>query len=180
YMVLIFILMIIAFITYILQTPDVRLHLDHLKLHLPLMKKPLKTIYTARFAQSLSSLYASGLPMVNAVLISAKVLNNSHITRQFEAVALDIKNGQSLSASIKKVEGFDNKLIATITIGEETGKLGIMLAAMGESFDYEGEIAINRLITLMEPIMIIIMAIIIGSTILSVLLPILTMYQTIG
>ena len=55
-----------------------------------------------------------------------------------------------------------------------------MLAAMGESFDYEGEIAINRLITLMEPIMIIIMAIIIGSTILSVLLPILTMYQTIG
>ncbi len=79
-----------------------------------------------------------------------------------------------------RVDGFDAKLQSTISVGEESGKLETMLDSVADQFDYESEIATQRLVSLMEPAMIIIMALVVLAVIVSVLLPIFQMYSSIG
>ena len=140
----------------------------------------MKIIYTARFARTLSSLYSSGLAMINALTIGGATIGNSYLQGQFPAVIEQVRNGEPLSASIKLIDGFDAKLVATIYIGEESGNLDSMLESVADSFDYEAEMATTRLVTFIEPVMIIIMAVVVGGIMLSVMLPIMTLYQNIG
>jgi type IV pilus assembly protein PilC len=140
----------------------------------------MKIIYTARFARTLSSLYSSGLAMINALTISGATIGNTYLQSQFPHAIEQVRNGEPLSASIQTIAGFDAKLVATIYIGEESGNLDDMLEAVADSFDYEAEMATTRLVTFIEPVMIIIMAVIVGGIMLSVMLPIMTLYQNIG
>ena len=91
-----------------------------------------------------------------------------------------MRNGEPLSKSLHTIDGFDAKLVATVYIGEETGNLDEMLESVADAFDYEAEMATTQLVTFIEPIMIIIMAAIIGTIMLSVMMPIMTLYQNIG
>jgi len=154
-----------------------RYQYDRVKLKIRVVGKLLKTIYTARFARTLSSLYSSGIPMIRALEITATIINNKYIADQFPDVIMNVRNGEPLSASVAKVDGFDRKLPTTIMIGEESGRLDSMLESTAESFDYEAEIAIDKLVQLIQPIMIIVLAFVIGSIMLSVMLPMMSLYQ---
>ena len=180
YIYLIGLLIIIALSGFLVTVPSVKRGLDHFKLKIPKIGKLMKIIYTARFARTLSSLYSSGLAMINALTIGGATIGNSYLQGQFPAVIEQVRNGEPLSASIKLIDGFDAKLVATIYIGEESGNLDSMLESVADSFDYEAEMATTRLVTFIEPIMIIIMASIVGGIMLSVMLPIMTLYQNIG
>lgn len=164
----------------IARIPRVRRMLDRQKLKLPVFGKLLRTIYTARFARTLSSLYSSGLSMINALRICGGIVGNAYIEEQFEEVVKDVRNGELLSYAIEKVDGFDIKLSSTIYVGEEAGRLDDMLDSVASSFDYEAEIAMQRMVTLLEPILIVTMAVIIGTVMLSVMLPIYQLYQNIS
>jgi len=162
------------------RVDKVRMALDHQKVKMKKIGRLLSIIYTARFARTLSSLYSSGLVLLDAVSFSAKVTGNRYIESQFPAIISKIKAGNSLSFAIESIEGFDPKLTAVIYIGEETGKLDDMLNSIADSFDHDADAATTRLLTLIEPIMIVSMAVIVGGIMLSVMLPILTMYNNIG
>lgn len=162
------------------RVDSIRIRLDYRKIKMRKIGRLLCTIYTARFARTLSSLYSSGLVLLDAVSYSSKVTGNKYIESQFPAIISKIKAGNSLSFSIESLEGFDPKLTSIIYIGEETGKLDDMLSAIADSFDHDADAATTRLLTLIEPIMIIVMAVIVGGIMLSVMLPILTMYNNIG
>ncbi len=164
----------------IIKQPKVVFAIDKFKLKIPKVGKLLKTIYTARFARTLSSLYTSGIAMVNAVEISSKIIGNEYVTSQFDHVVDMIRSGNFLSTSIESIDGFDPKLKSIMYIGEESGKLDEMLTSISENLEYDSEMATNRLITYIEPIMIVIMAAVIGSIILSVMLPIMSTYNSIG
>ena len=165
---------------FLITVPRVKKALDQFKLKIPQIGKLMKIIYTARFARTLSSLYSSGLAMINALTISGATIGNTYLQSQFPHAIEQVRNGEPLSASIQTIHGFDAKLVATIYIGEESGNLDDMLEAVADSFDYEAEMATTRLVTFIEPIMIIIMAVIVGGIMLSVMLPIMTLYQNIG
>ena len=154
--------------------------IDRKKVKMKKIGKLLSIIYTARFSRTLSSLYSSGLVLLDAVNFSAKVTGNRYIESQFPEMISKIKAGNPLSFAIESVEGFDPKLTAVIYIGEETGKLDEMLNSIADSFDHDADAATTRLLTLIEPIMIVSMAVIVGGIMLSVMLPILTMYNNIG
>jgi len=173
-------LVIIALVSFLLTVPRVKLFLDQLKLKTPQIGKLMKIIYTARFARTLSSLYSSGLAMITALTISGDTIGNTYLQSQFPKAIEQVRNGEPLSASIHTINGFDAKLVATIYIGEESGNLDEMLEAVADAFDYEAEMATTRLVTFIEPIMIIIMAVMVGGIMLSVMLPILTLYQNVG
>lgn len=177
--ILIGVLILVAIIQFVLKMPRVRRAFDHFKLVVPIMGKLLRVIYTARFSRALSSLTGSGLPLINALTISSKQIGNTYIEQQFPAIINDIRNGDSLSASIRKIDGFDNKLHSTIFVGEESGRLVNMLESMAENYDFEAEAATTRLVTLLEPIMIVVMAVVVGGVMLAVMLPIFQLYQTI-
>ncbi|AFA47012.1 type II secretion system F family protein [Acetobacterium woodii] len=180
YLYVIGLLAIIAMVAFLLSLPTVKRAVDQLKLRIPRIGKLMKTIYTARFSRTLSSLYSSGLAMINALEISGSIIGNTYLQNQFPHVIEQVRNGEPLSASIQSINGFDSKLVSTIYIGEESGNLDEMLNNVADSFDYEAEMATTRLVAFIEPIMIIIMAVMVGGIMLSVMLPIMTLYQNIG
>jgi type IV pilus assembly protein PilC len=153
---------------------------DHFKLRLPVIGKLMRTIYTARFARTLAALYVSGIPMIQALTIARNTVGNSYIEKQFDDVISMLGNGRTLSQAIGVVDGFEPKLVSTVMIGEESGKLEQMLESVADQYDYDAEMASNKLITLLEPLMIIIMAVIVAFVIISVILPIYQMYGTIS
>ncbi|HAN21664.1 MAG TPA: type II secretion pathway protein XcpS [Clostridiales bacterium] len=177
YLLLGLVLFFVTIFTVMMQRSTVRLFIDKTKLRLPKIKVLLRIIYTARFARTMSTLYSSGLPLVSAIIAGQGTIGNRYIAAQFSDILNQVKSGIPLSKAITAVDGFDNKLSSIIMIGEETGQLGDMLNSVADSFDYESEIATQRLVTILEPLMIISMALIIGSIMISVLLPILKMYQ---
>lgn len=179
-LILICVLLLVLLITFIFRQPTVRRGWDHFKLRLPVIGKLLKTIYTSRFARTLSSLYSSGLSILNALQNTRDTIGNTYISSQFDTLINSVRNGSSLSAAIAGVDGFDVKLAATITIGEESGNLEYMLNSMADSFDFEAEQALDKLTSILGPVLIILMAIIIGTIMISVMLPILSLYQAIG
>lgn len=164
----------------LLGTPPVRLAWDKFKLSVPKIGKLVAIVYTARFARTLSSLYSSGLSMIGAMEIGARIVGNAYITSQFPKAIDMVRTGGTLASGLDTIRGFDNKLISTVFIGEETGNLDGLLESVADSYDYESEMAIQRIVAFIEPIMIIIMAVIIGSVMLSVMMPIMSLYQNIG
>ena len=180
YFFLLGVLGIIAGVTYSLSVPKVRIWVDTKKLKIWKMNKLLKIIYTARFARTLSSLYSSGLSIVNALAIASKTIGNKYLESQFEGVIHDVRNGITLSTAIAKVDGFDPKLVSSIFVGEESGRLEDMLTTLADDYDYDAAQASQKLVAIMEPVMIIIMAVIIAVIMVSVLLPVFTLYQNAG
>ncbi len=174
------ILLLVLVLSAVSRLPKVRLQLDKCKLRAPLFGKLLRIIYTARFSRTLSSLYASGLTILSALQNTRDTIGNAYISSQFDTLIDDVRNGESLSAALSRVDGFDKKLASSVAIGEQTGSLDSMLDSVADGFDYESQEAINKMISIIEPVMIIFMALIIGLLIISVMMPIMTLYDSIG
>jgi type IV pilus assembly protein PilC len=177
---LIGVLIVVAVVTYLLQQPGPRLAFDHFKLKIPKIGQLLSTIYTARFARTLSSLYVSGISMIQALTIARSTVGNKYIESQFDAVIEALGNGRTLSQALGAVDGFEMKLRSTVLIGEESGNLEKMLESVAEQYEYDAEMATQSLVTMIEPILIVIMAVIVAFVIISVLMPIYQLYGEIG
>ena len=158
----------------------VRFQVDKLKIKIPKFGKLLMTIYTSRFARTLCSLYTSGMSIVNALNIAKTTIGNVYIESQFDGAIKKLRNGESLSQAIKDIDGFDIKLTSSIFVGEESGRLESTLTTLADDFDFEAEQASERMITLIQPLMIIFLAVVICLIIISVLLPIYTLYNNVG
>ena len=180
YYLILMVVAIIGGIGFLQRIDSVVTFIDKIKISLKTVGKLCSIIYTARFARTLSSLYSSGVSMIEAVEISVTTIGNRYIEKQFDEILQQIQNGNSLSDSMNHIDGFDQKLISAIYIGEESGKLENMLNSMADNFEHDSEIAIDKLITYIEPIMIVIMAIIIGVVLISVMMPLMSIYTTLG
>jgi type IV pilus assembly protein PilC len=165
---------------YTFRLPAPRRFIDRLKLGLPKVGGLMRTIYTGRFARTLSSLYVSGIPMIQALTIARGTVGNKYIEWQFAGVIDALGNGRTLSQALGAVDGFEEKLNSTLLIGEESGRLEQMLESVADQYDYDSDIATSRLITILEPILICVMAGIVAFVMISVMLPIYQLYQNIG
>jgi type IV pilus assembly protein PilC len=174
------VVLLVALVATALQQPGPRLLFDHLKLRIPKVGQLLRTIYTARFARTLSSLYVSGISMIQALTIARSTVGNKYIEKQFDGVIEALGNGRTLSQALAGVDGFEPKLRSTVLIGEESGNLEKMLESVAEQYEYDSEMATSALVTLIEPILIVIMAVIVAFVIISVLMPIYQLYGDIG
>jgi type IV pilus assembly protein PilC len=162
------------------RKPGPKRALDKAKLGLPKIGKLLQTIYTARFARTLASLYVSGIPMIQALTIAQATIGNKYIESEFTKVTEALANGRSLSQAIAAVDGFENKLKSTVLIGEESGRLEHMLESVADQFDYDSEMASARMVALIEPVLIVVMAGIVGMVIVAVMMPLFEMYGSVG
>lgn len=174
---LIFILAVILRIT--LQIYGVRKRVDYIKVHMPVFGKLNKVIYTARFARTLSSLYSSGMPIVTALKTAGETVGNLYIEEQFQEAITMVKSGAPLSLALKGIDGFLNKLSSTILVGEESGRLDAMLDSIAATMEEEAEAATKRMVTMLEPVLICIMALLVGFIIIAVMLPIYESYSAI-
>ena len=163
-----------------LAQPAVRRQWDRMQLHAPVIGKLNQEICTARFARTLSNLYSSGVPIVATLIASRDAVGNRWIISQFDEVLDKVRAGNSLSESLALVDGFEQSMSSSIAVGEETGKLDSLLATISETLDYEAEMATKRLVTLLEPVMIVIMGLVVGGVVAAVIVPIYQSYGTIG
>lgn len=180
YWILIVVLVLIAIFTYALRIDKVRLRFDEMKLSVPIAGKLLVIIYTGRYARSMSSLYSSGVSMINSLNLARTTINNKYIEQQFDQVMKSVRDGTNLSTAINEVDGFDAKLPSSIYVGEESGRLDEMLDRIADDFDFESEIAIEKLVILLQPLMIIILGVLICLVVISVLLPIYGLYSSVS
>ncbi|MBP0972170.1 MAG: type II secretion system F family protein [Oscillospiraceae bacterium] len=149
-------------IVYAMKLPDVRMKWDRFIIKGPAFGKLVVKIYTARFAQTMASLYSSGLPMVECLKRSADTLNNTYISMKFRDIIDEVKSGETLSSSIQRADIFDSMFCSIIFVGEESGALDEILAKTADYYDEESDSAVKRLCSLLEPVMLIVMGIIIG------------------
>ncbi|MBU9725420.1 type II secretion system F family protein [Diplocloster modestus] len=178
--VIVAVIVIAAFAVHLLlRLPKVRYGWDALKLKLPKVGKLLRVIYTARFARTLSSLYGSGIPMLLSLQIGRRTVGNRYIEAQFDAVIDQVRRGEPLSKALREVDGLELKLSSTILVGEETGSLENMLNSIAESLEFDADQALSKMVTMMEPVLIIIMGLVIGFVMIAVLLPIFQSYNAI-
>ena len=171
---------IVGAVYYIKKIPAVRLTIDEWKIRIPVFGKLLRVVYTARCARTLSTLYTSGVSIVESLEISTKVLNNTYISNRMGAAIERLKHGESLGTVINDVDVFDPMFNSMVYIGEESGNLGTVLDKTASYFDDEAENALKRMVSLIEPIMIVILGVIVLLIILSVMLPMFGMYEQVG
>lgn len=162
WLLIIIVAVVIFAIVYGLKIKSVRLKYDEIKLKMPKVGKLIKVIYTGRFARTMSSLYSSGIPMVECLERSSKILGNSYVDEAFIQIVDEVKQGQPLSTSIQKTEVFDPMFCSIVYVGEESGALDEILAKTADYYEEESDSAIERLVGLMEPLMIVVMGVAIG------------------
>lgn len=151
-----------------------RQFLDGMKLKIP--GHVMQNLYIARFARTLSFLLGGGLPMLKALELSAKSLGNLFLEKRIIEVIKRVAEGARLSASL---EGFPPVLLQLIATGEKSGKLGEVLDKAADSYEEEFGRRIQRALSLLEPLMIILMAAVVGFIVLAVLLPMFQLNQLV-
>ena len=164
----------------LMSMPPVKLFVDKMEIHMPKIGGLRKIIYTARFSRTLASMYSAGIPIVTCLQIAKTTIGNTYIESQFDDMIAEIRAGKSLSEGIASIDGFVKKLPSSVAVGEETGALDQMLISIADQMDYDSEIAIEKLVAMVEPIMIVVMAAIVGFIMIAVIQPIYGSYQSIA
>ncbi len=155
-------------IRYALKVPDLRLKVDRLLIKGPGWGPLMTKIYTGRFARTLSSLYSSGIPMVECLQRASAVLGNSYIDQKFEEVIDEVKQGETLSASITRTEIFESMFCSVIYVGEESGALDSILEKTSDYYEEESDSAVQRLVSMVEPVLLIFMGLVIGMVVVGI------------
>lgn len=153
---------------------------DNFKLGLPVIGKLNEKIIAVRFTRTLSTMLSSGMSMMQALEIVTKVVNNKVVMDQLHTTKEDIKTGMSLSESLRKVSAMPPMVYSMIGIGEESGTIEDMMTKAAEYYDDEVENSIQKLVSLMEPLMIIFMGVVVGFIVISMMLPIFDLYEAMG
>ncbi len=160
-------------------TPNGRGVYDRVILRAPLFGKLVRTIAISRFSRTLSTLLASGIPLINSMDIVKAVVNNTVLSKIIEDAKDRVREGEPLSEPLKKSGVFPSMVIQMITAGEKSGELEGMLAKVSETYDNEVDTTVSGLTALLEPIMVLFMGVVVLFVVLSILLPIFEMSQVV-
>lgn len=162
YILIILLVFIIIGINYALKAPNLRYKVDRMIIKGPGWGPLVTKIYTARFSRTLSSLYSSGIPMVECIQRASSILGNMYVDDKFEGVIDEVKQGETLSAAITRTEIFESMFCSVIYVGEESGALDSILEKTSDYYEEESDSAVERLVHMVEPIMLIFMGVVIG------------------
>lgn len=179
YLFLVGTILLVYIIRRYIQTPVGRQQFDMLKLKIPVIKNTVIKVSTSRFTRTLSTLLASGIPLLQAMDIVAKVVGNRVIANGIISVKEDMRKGYDLAGPIQRLNLFPPMVHSMIRIGEESGSLDDVLQRTADFYDEEVDVAIQKMTSMLEPIMIILMAVVIGFLVIAMYMPMMDMMQTI-
>jgi type II secretion system protein F len=165
------------FIRKYLKTPAGRLKFDRKKMKFPVVGDLIKKIEVARFARTLGTLTKSGVPILQALMLVKDILENKVVSAAMENVYARVKEGDRLSKPLRDTGIFPPLAIQMITVGEETGRLDRMLLRVAESYEKMVRNTVKRLISLLEPAMILFMGLVVGFVVVSMLMAVFSMNE---
>jgi general secretion pathway protein F len=155
-----------------IKTPAGSLKLDHYKLHFPIAGELVKKIEVARFARTLGTLAQSGVPILQALNLVKDIIGNQVIAGTLGNVYNRVKEGERLSRPLGEIDVFPSLAIQMITVGEETGRLDEMLLRVAENYEKVARDTVRRLVSFLEPAMILGMGVVVGFIVISMMMAI--------
>ncbi|MDR5658122.1 type II secretion system F family protein [Serpentinicella sp. ANB-PHB4] len=161
------------------ETEKGKKNIDGLILKMPVIKNSMQKIYTSRFTRTLATLLASGLPLIQSLDTSGEIIGNAVMRDGLIQTKEDVRKGADLSKAVKRTGLFPPMVDSMIQIGEESGSLDSILQETANFYDEETETAIQKMVALIEPLMIVTMALIIGFIVIAMILPMFEMMNTI-
>ncbi|MES2934269.1 MAG: type II secretion system F family protein, partial [Pseudomonadota bacterium] len=157
-----------------LSNPSSRYRWDGWFLSLPLIGDLVAKIEVARFSRSLGTLLGNGVSLLSALFIIKETLNNSVMAEGLDGVATQLKEGLGLGKPMMETGLFPKLAVHMVMVGEETGQLEEMLLRVADVYDSEVQSAVKRMLSLMEPVLILGLGLVIGGIIMSIMMAILS------
>ncbi len=162
------------------QTHRGRRHLDRIMLKLPVLGMVLKKIAVARFCRTLGTLVSSGVPILEALEITAKTAGNAIVEDAIMSTRASVEEGKTIAEPLKGTDVFPPMVVQMVSVGEQTGALETMLSKIADFYEDEVDEATQNLLALLEPVMICFLGLVIGGIVISMYLPMFDLISKIG
>jgi type IV pilus assembly protein PilC len=153
------------------RRPGVRERIDRWLLKLPLAGPVVGKFATSQFARTLATLLGGGIPLVNALEVTARSIGNRHVAMELASIVQRVREGEALARSMAATGVFPDVAIKMVEVGEATGALQEMLNSVADFYDEENETTLSRIVTLVEPILLVVMGLVIASLLLALYTP---------
>jgi type IV pilus assembly protein PilC len=153
---------------------------DYLTLKLPLLGKIVRKSVVARTSRTLGTLIASGVPILEAVIIARDTAGNAVFRRAFDKIYAAIREGESIAVPLKEARIVDDMVVNMVDVGEETGALDSMLYKVADVYDEEVSVLVDALVSLLEPIMVVVLGLIVGFIVIALFLPLIKLMNDLS
>lgn len=166
---------LIGFIAYIIKlsrSESGKNYLDRLKISMPVFRNIYSKLYLSRVSDNMDTMLSSGIPIIRAIELTSQVIGNRIYENILKEVAEQVKGGGSFSDALSKHPEIPSIMSGMVKVGEETGSLGNILKTLGRFYSREVNDAVDTLVSLIEPLMIVALGLGVGLLLASVLMPI--------
>jgi type IV pilus assembly protein PilC len=153
---------------------------DRWILQVPALGSIARRFSTSQAARTLATLLGGGIPLVNAIDVAARSIQNRHMARELQKAAQQVREGRALASAMNDSGAFPDVAIKMVEVGESTGALQEMLNSLAEFYDEEIDTSLARFVTLVEPTLLVIMGIVIASLLLSLYMPLFNLSNALG
>lgn len=178
--VIVLVIFLLVFLFSVIKnTKGGRLMFDKFKLNAPIISKITRAVITSRFASGFSTLLQSGVNLVDAIDLMGRLLGNKAVEEKFATCKSELKRGQKVAKAIETINVFPNMLIEMVSVGEASGQLETVLDTTAAYFEDQVDREIKKATSIIEPVMIITIALIVVIVLLSVFLPMLGLMDAI-
>lgn len=164
----------------LVRMPKIKYVFDFFKLKLPIFGALIQKLAIARFSRTFGTLLSSGVGILQAILIARDMVGNQVIANSIDLVHSSVREGQPVAKPLKKIDIFPLMTVNMIEVGEETGSLDKMLLKVADIYDEEVDTTIATLTSLLEPFLIILMGFVVGSIVISMFLPLISLLNALG
>src|SRR5436189_4295426 len=153
---------------------------DKFKLSMPALGPVISKVAISRFARTLGTLVSSGVPILQALTIVKETSGNVIVSNAVAAVHESVKEGETISAPLEASNVFPPMVVSMVDVGEQTGALPEMLMKIADNYDDEVDNAVSAMTSLLEPVMIVFLAVIVGSIVIALFLPLIKLIDNLG
>jgi type IV pilus assembly protein PilC len=167
-------------IKFIGKTPKGRYAIDKVKLNAPVFGPLIRKVAIARFTRTLGTLIASGVPILQALNIVRETAGNAVVADAVSKVHDAVKEGERIVQPLEASKVFPAMVVSMVDVGEETGALPDMLMKIADVYDDEVDNAVGAMTSLLEPIMIVFLAVIVGTIVIAMFMPLISVIGSLG
>ena len=153
---------------------------DKVKLKAPVVGPVVSKVAISRFTRTLGTLISSGVPILQALTIVKETSGNVIVGNAVNMVHESVKEGETITAPLEASRIFPPMVISMVDVGEQTGALPEMLMKIADNYDEEVDNAVAAMTSLLEPIMIVFLAVIVGSIVIAMFLPLIQLMESVG
>ena len=153
---------------------------DRLKLNFPILGPVISKVAISRFTRTLGTLVSSGVPILQALTIVKETSGNVIVGEAVSAVHESVKEGETITAPLEASNVFPPMVVSMVDVGEQTGALPEMLMKIADNYDDEVDNAVSAMTSLLEPVMIVFLAVVVGSIVIALFLPLISLIDQLG